>query len=131
GFVDADQVAGFYHTAHVLCSPAQYEGFGQVYAEAMACGCPVVASTAGGATEVVNDGETGFLVPPNDVAATAPAPARRLGDAALRGRMGEAGRRRVVEYFALDKFVLRLVAAYERAVERSQDSLARVRDETD
>ena len=72
GFIDLEKLPAYYRSAHVFCSPsAEYEGFGQVYLEAMACGCPVVASTAGGAPEAVVQGETGLLVPPNDVAATA------------------------------------------------------------
>src|SRR2546427_2932214 len=107
-------------------SPAQYEGgVANVYIEAMACGCPVVASTAGAAPEAVVDGETGILVPPRDVEATVKALDTILGEGNLRRRMGEAGRRMVEDYFAMDKYILRILTAYQRSIERSLPRLQR------
>lgn len=60
--------------SHALVVPSEYEGFGIAYLEGMGFGLPAIATTAGGAAEVVHDGEDGFLVPPGD----APALARRL-----------------------------------------------------
>ncbi len=120
GFVPLDKLPDYYRRAHVFCLPAKYESFGQVYIEAMACGCPVIASTSGGGAEAVIDGQTGLLVPPNDVPATAQALDRILGDPALRRRMGQAGLQRVADYFAMDKYVRRVVAAYEKAIEFSR-----------
>lgn len=121
GFVaDRSRLPEYYRRAHVFASPARHEpGVANVYVEAMACGCPVVASRTGGAPEAVVDGETGFLVPPDDVEATAAALDRILGDAALRRRMAGAARRRVEEYFAVDKYIGRVLAAYEKAIARS------------
>ena len=51
----------------VLAVPSSYEGFGMVYLEAMRCGLPAIASSAGGGVEVVRDGENGFLIAPGDV----------------------------------------------------------------
>lgn len=120
GFVDRARLPELYRQADVFCSPAQYEGgVANVFIEAMACGCPVVASTAGGAPEAVVDGETGFLVPPNDVEATSCALDRILGNAALRERMSEACRLRIEEYFSMDKYIQRVLATYERAIELS------------
>src|SRR2546425_7297077 len=70
------------------------EGFGISLVEASACGLPVVAGNAGGVPDAVRDGETGFLVPPEDPAAFADAICRLLGDAALAQRM-EIGRAHV------------------------------------
>jgi len=121
GFVPAARLPEYYRRAHVFCSPAaENEGLANVYLEAMACGCPVVASTAGGGPEAVTDGETGLVVPPRDVEATAEALDRILGNPPLGRRMGEAGRRRVEEYFAMDKYILRVLAIYEKAITRSQ-----------
>ncbi len=53
-------------TAHVLAVPSSYEGFGIVYLEGMAFGLPAIGTTAGAAGEIIADGETGFLIPPND-----------------------------------------------------------------
>lgn len=119
GFVDLHSLPELYRAAHVFCSPAEYEGFGQVSIEALACGCPVVASSSGGGAEAIDDGVTGLLVPPNDVPATVRALDAILGDAALRARMREAGLRRVADYFAMDRYVDRVLAVYERAIARS------------
>jgi glycosyltransferase involved in cell wall biosynthesis len=129
GFVGAGDLPSFYCRAHVFCSPAEFEGgVANVYLEAMACGCPVVASTAGGGPEAVVEEETGLLVPPGDVAATAAALDRILGDPPLCRRMGVAARRRIVDYFAMDKYVLRILHVYEKAIARSQNNPARSQD---
>lgn len=52
--------------AHVLVVPSSYEGFGIVYLEGMSFGLPAIGATTGAAGEIIADGETGFLVPPND-----------------------------------------------------------------
>lgn len=66
--------------------------------EAMASGRPIVGSRIGGIVDQVVDGETGFLVPPGDVAALRQAMARLIADPELRARMGEAAKRKVVEF---------------------------------
>jgi glycosyltransferase involved in cell wall biosynthesis len=130
GFIDRTGLPAYYRAADVFCSPAQYEGgVANVYIEAMACGCPVVASTAGGAPEAVSDGQTGFLVPPNDVGAVVRALDRLLGDAPLRGGMGRAARQRVDDYFAMDKYILRVLAVYEKAIARSHHTLEQMKAE--
>jgi glycosyltransferase involved in cell wall biosynthesis len=55
-------------SAHVLVVPSSYEGFGIVYLEGMAFGLPAIGTTAGGASEIISDGESGYLVPPDDAA---------------------------------------------------------------
>jgi len=131
GFVELDRLPDYYRQAHVFCSPAEYEGFGQVYTEALACGCPVVASTSGGGSEAIDDGETGLLVPPNDVAATARALDAILGDPALRQRMSAAGLRRVADYFCMEQYIQRVVAVYEKAIAISQRLPDEFKDQTD
>lgn len=131
GFVAMDRLPDYYRRAHVFCAPAEYEGFGQVYTEALACGCPVVASTSGGGSEAVDDGETGLLVPPNDVAATARALDTILGDPAVRRRMSEAGLRRVADYFQMDRYIERVVAVYEKAIAISGRQPDDFKDRTD
>jgi glycosyltransferase involved in cell wall biosynthesis len=124
GFIDRAGLPDFYRRADVFCSPAQYEGgVANVYLEAMACACPVVASTAGGAPEAVTDGVTGLLVPPGDVEAVARALDRLLSDAGLRRRLGREGRRRVESYFAMDKYIERVLAVYQKAIERAREHL--------
>jgi glycosyltransferase involved in cell wall biosynthesis len=66
--------------------------------EALAVGCPVIATAVGGVPEVVRDGENGLLVPPNDVAALASSIERFFGDAELRRRLAEAAPDSVSDY---------------------------------
>lgn len=79
----------------IFAMPSTWEGFGVSALEASAMRLPVVASNVHGIPDVVLDGETGILTPPTDVAAIAAAIARLAGDAALRDRLADAGRRYV------------------------------------
>ena len=95
---DAVQVLS--HASVFVC-PSRYEPFGLVNIEAMACGAPVVATATGGIPEIVEDGETGYLVPPGPdfVPTLAERINALLTDPAVARRFGEAGRRRVLERF--------------------------------
>ena len=90
------------------------EGLGTSLLDAMACGKPVVASEAGGIPEVVENGLTGWLVPPRDHAAMANAIVGLLNDAALRRQMGEAGRLSARERFSVERMVLDTLRVYQR-----------------
>ncbi|HWH30025.1 MAG TPA: glycosyltransferase family 4 protein, partial [Mycobacteriales bacterium] len=74
------------------------EPFGQVVIEAMAAGCAVIASKAGGPAEVVTDGADGLLVPPGDAALLAAVLRRLADDEALRHRLGRAARQTALSY---------------------------------
>ena len=90
------------------------EGLGTSLLDAMACGKPVVATTAGGIPEVVADGETGLLVPPRDHEAMASAIVRLLTDEDLRQRMGHAGLVRVRRRFSAERMVQETLRVYEK-----------------
>jgi glycosyltransferase involved in cell wall biosynthesis len=75
----------------VVHASTEPEPFGRVIAEAMAMRRPVIATRAGGPTEIIEDGRTGFLVPPGDVEALADQITALLTDSALAGRIAEAG----------------------------------------
>jgi len=81
------------------------EGFGISLVEASACGLPVVAGKSGGIPDAVREGETGFLIPPEDPEAIAAVVGRLLADASLAGRIGAAGRRAVETYYNWDRVV--------------------------
>jgi glycosyltransferase involved in cell wall biosynthesis len=116
GRVSREELVRLYNRSELVVSPSLYEGFGLPAAEAMACGVPVVATTAGAFPEVIEDGVTGLLVPPADAPALADAIARLMGDAALRRRMGEAGRTRIEEHFTWRQTALKTAALYEEVL---------------
>lgn len=110
---DDTAVRRAYFQAHLFCLPSRQEGFGIVFLEAMAAGLPIVAARAAAVPEVVDHDETGLLVPPGSPDDLAAALLRLLGDAALRRRMGEAGRNRV-EAFAVERVAERFLAEVGR-----------------
>ena len=92
------RIIELYSEAQVAVVPSLYEGFSLPAIEAMACGVPLVATTGGALPEVVGtDNETALLVPPGDPEALAATIGVALDDAALRERIGAAGRQRVIE----------------------------------
>jgi len=90
------------------------EGLGTSLLDAMAASRAIVATTAGGIPEIVEDGVNGLLVPPRDAHALAEAIVRALASAELRRRMGAAGLARVNERFTVEKMVAGTAAVYER-----------------
>jgi glycosyltransferase involved in cell wall biosynthesis len=98
--------------ADVFALPSRHEGMPLVLLEAMDAGLPVVATRVIGSEEVVVDGETGFLVAPEDPAALAAALTRLLGDARLRQRFGAAGRRRFRERFTSERMATATAEVY-------------------
>ena len=96
GPVDDAALAVAYATADLFVLPSRYEGYGVVYAEALAHGVPVVACNVGPVPEVVGE-EAALLVPPDDVEALRGVLDLLLKDAGLRGRMSAAARRRAIE----------------------------------
>ncbi len=98
-------VASVYVGASRRAERIGVEGFGISLVEASACGLPVVAGNSGGVPDAVRDGETGFLVPPEDSAAVSEAVCRLLGDPALARRIGAAGRDAVERHYNWDRVV--------------------------
>jgi glycosyltransferase involved in cell wall biosynthesis len=107
----------------VLCSSS--EGFPNSLIEAMAAARPVVATPAGGVGDAVVDGISGILVPPANAAALAAALRTLAADAALRRRLGEAGRHAVATQFRQEIVIEKLSALYESLARRGPGSAAR------
>lgn len=132
--VSREEAIALYSQAAVFCCPSIYEPFGIINLEAMACSTPVVASAVGGITEVVVDGETGFLVdpelsdePPHDPK-DADAFASRLAekinlliqDPALAKKMGQAGRLRVEKHFSWQSIARQTKDLYAKLIEANK-----------
>jgi phosphatidylinositol alpha-1,6-mannosyltransferase len=113
GHVSEEDLRGHYVRASLFIMPSRAEGFGFVFLEAMAHGLPVVAGNADATSEVVVDGETGYLVDPTSVRAIVTAVSRLLGDRDLRLLMGSAGRRRVRDNFGYKGFRMQLLGLLE------------------
>src|SRR6185295_18604140 len=88
------------------------EGLGTSLLDAMAASRPIVATTAGGIPEIVEDGLNGLLVPPRDAHALAAAIVRALREPQLRDRLGAAGFARVNERFTVERMVAATAATY-------------------
>ena len=115
GRITTEELAKRYCTAEVAVVPSLYEGFGFPAAEAMSCGIPVVSTTAGALTEVVDE-ESGILVPPGDHMAIAEAVKRLMSDDALRQRMGVAGRARVLKMFSWEEAARKTLEVYQEVM---------------
>lgn len=100
--------------ADVFVLPSRHEGMPLAAIEAMEAGLPVVATHVIGSREVVADGETGVLVPPEDSVALGAAIAELLTDAGLRATYGAAGRRRYLDRFTAELMAARTQVVYER-----------------
>ncbi|MFF6995268.1 glycosyltransferase [Streptomyces sp. NPDC008313] len=120
GGLPSTEVPALLRGADVVVCPADYEPFGIVPLEAMACGRPVVASAVGGQLDTVADPATGRLVPPRDPEALARAVGELLADPAAREACGEAGRRRVLRRYGWGRVAAATEAVYEEVVDAQQ-----------
>jgi D-inositol-3-phosphate glycosyltransferase len=98
GAQSQDRLPLFYAAADVVTMPSHYESFGMAALEGLACGRPVVATSAGGPSFVVEEGVSGLLTPPGDHAALADRLERLLADDDLRGSLGMAARERALRF---------------------------------
>jgi glycosyltransferase involved in cell wall biosynthesis len=94
-----DEVEDWLRASDVFAFPSMFEALGISLVEAAACGLPCVGSRTGGIVDVIEDGQTGRLVPPGDTAALAAALGELLADPARRAAMGEAARRVALRRF--------------------------------
>jgi glycosyltransferase involved in cell wall biosynthesis len=112
--VPDDELVSLYAEAEAAVVPSLYEGFSLPAVEAMACGLPLVATTAGALPEVV--GDAALLVPPGDPCALADRLTALLTDAGLRRRLGERGRERVLGRFTWEAAARRTVDRYREVI---------------
>ncbi len=100
-----EDVSGWYRAFDAMILPSANEGTPVVVIEALAAGCPVVATSVGGVPDVVREGVDGFLVPMGDVDALADRLELLARDPELRARMGAAGRESVPARYAVERLV--------------------------
>jgi glycosyltransferase involved in cell wall biosynthesis len=120
GAVPSQDVPAILTSADVVVTAAEYEPFGIVPVEAMACGVPVVATDVGGHRDTVVPGRTGELVAPGDPNALARALRGLLGAPRRRQAYGAAGRERAVDLYDWSTVVERTELVYEAAVRAAQ-----------
>jgi len=113
GEVTVDAIPEWYRALDLFIAPQRWEGFGLTPLEAMACGVPVLATRVGAFEELVLDGETGRLIPYDDIPAMAEALGAVLDDPALLPRWSGAARAHVCRHFTLEREADTLIGIYE------------------
>lgn len=101
----------------IIVVPSRWEGFGLVTLEAMRHRRPLVASAVSALPEIIVDGETGYLVPADDLLALTDALHKLLADPELARQMGRAGHQRLVEVFSVEKMVKATADLYHKIAE--------------
>jgi len=112
-----DDISNIISSIDLFVLPSLWEGFGLVLLEAMQAGKPTVATNVGPIPEVVINGETGLLVPPENAEELAEAIVRLAEDRDLACRMGEAGKKRLEDHFSLKGMLEQIEAIYEEVLE--------------
>ncbi|MDR1698557.1 MAG: glycosyltransferase family 4 protein [Prevotellaceae bacterium] len=105
-------IADYYSSHDIFCLPSVYEAFGLVFLEAGYFGLPCVATDVEGIPEVIENGVTGLLSPPNNLYSLAQNLLKLITDKTLCKRMGNAGHERVVNLFSKDRMIAEYVKIY-------------------
>jgi glycosyltransferase involved in cell wall biosynthesis len=108
----------FFWASAAYALSSSYDIFPIVMLEAMASGLPVVATRNGGPSEIITQGQDGYLVETTDAAALAEALVKVLADEAERTRLGENARRKVVERYTWDRIAQRTMKIYQELLAR-------------
>jgi glycosyltransferase involved in cell wall biosynthesis len=114
GALSRDQVAIQMARASVMVLPSIEEGLAMVQGQALACGCPVIATTNTGAQDLFDDGREGFIVPIRKPDAIAEALVRLSLDRPLLDAMSHAARRRVEQIGGWDRYGAQVIALFDR-----------------
>jgi glycosyltransferase involved in cell wall biosynthesis len=113
-----EEIGPFFGAFDVFVLPSGNEGTPVTAIEALATGCPVVATRVGGLPDVVRDGEDGFLVEPGAVEELAERLVRLAADPGLRRTLGTAGRERVLARYGVERLVDDVDRLYRELLER-------------
>lgn len=102
--------------SHIVCLPSYREGLPKSLLEAASSGRPIVTTDVPGCREIVRDGDNGFLVEARNAPALADALGKLLADPALRQRLGQRGRERVMNEFSQEIIIGQVLAVYREAI---------------
>lgn len=117
GKQDQQMLPYYYSASEIVVMPSHYESFGMVALEAMACGTPVVASQVGGLAFLVRDGETGFVVPGNDVHLLAKRLVELIKDKELRNKLGNKSAE-YAQLYAWENISEKMIEVYNQVLEK-------------
>ena len=112
-------IAPWFQASDIYVAPQRWEGFGLTPLEAMSCGVPVVATRVGAFEDLVVPGETGFLVPPEDVAELTDATDKIMSDAPLRDTMAKASRTKVIDQHKIAHEAEAITAIYRELLAKA------------
>lgn len=126
GLVDEDVLPDYYRLCDIFVMPSggdesrgDVEGFGIVYVEANACGKPSIGLDIGGCSDAIKDGVTGFLLNSKDPQKLAEKVVLLLHDKSLRRKLGDQGRRRVLEELNWDSLIHEYISVFKKAAASS------------
>jgi len=120
GWHDHSTLPSFLAASDLLVFPSVREQFGQALVEGMACALPAVAARSFGADGIVEDGRTGWLVPPDDAGAFAAALVHAVNDRSERERRGRAAREAVLDRYSWPLVARRVAAVFDEAAGRAE-----------
>ena len=115
GRVDNETLYNAYKSCDIFVAPSRFESFGLIFLEAMREGKPVIGTLTGGIPEIINNGENGLLVRPNDADALAEAISTLAKSDKLRTTMGNAGRKIFLERFTSESMAKNSIGIYDLA----------------
>ena len=113
GYINHNKIQDYHNMIDISVFLSDKEGFGVSILEAMACCKPVVVSNTGGLSEIVNDGQNGYFVSPNNPEEAANAIEKLVGDPELRIKFGVNGREKVKTHYNWDKSVDLMLDVYQ------------------
>ncbi|MCT7990056.1 glycosyltransferase family 4 protein [Laspinema olomoucense] len=121
GYIQQPRLSAVFSEFDIFAFPTFGEGFGLVLLEAMAVSKPVVASNVMAIPEIVIDGQTGLLVPPDNADALAQGLLKLIENPSLCQQFGSAGRQRLEQEFTVDRMVQKTIAVYDEVLGISRD----------
>jgi glycosyltransferase involved in cell wall biosynthesis len=119
GYVPNEELPRYYRRSDIFVLPSATESFGLVFAEAMSCGLPIVASNVGGIPETVRDGIDGLLCAPNDPVALRENIMQLMSSAGAREDISHSQRQRILKHYPWEHIAARYAAVYRSALDES------------